>query len=147
MASPTAGSTPAPSGSADGSTRGRKAGAKRLDVELHVIEVRRAPYDYEGAFAEAVRAKAEAPLVLGSANFVPARSLIAELALKYHLPSISGDNPPEPDRPARGLDQRRYSLRLQQRTDTPAQRCRGRHLEPCRLCRLTSTVWASLQVG
>ncbi len=65
-----------------------RAGAKRLGVELQVIEFRRAPYDYTGAFAEAVRAKAEALLVLGSANFVPARPLIPELALKYRLPSI-----------------------------------------------------------
>jgi putative ABC transport system substrate-binding protein len=65
-----------------------RAGAKRLGVELQVLEFRRAPYDYERAFADAVRAKAEALLVLGSANFVPARPLIPELALKHRLPSI-----------------------------------------------------------
>ena len=65
-----------------------RAGAKRLGVELQVIEFRRAPYGYEGAFTDAVRAKAEALLVLGSANFVPARPLIPELALKHRLPSI-----------------------------------------------------------
>ncbi len=65
-----------------------RAGAKRLGVELQVLEFRRAPYDYESAFADAVRAKAEALLVLGSANFVPARPLIPELALKHRLPSI-----------------------------------------------------------
>jgi putative ABC transport system substrate-binding protein len=65
-----------------------RAGAKRLGVELHVLEFRRAPYDYESAFADAVRAKAEALLVLGSANFVPARPRIPQLALKHRLPSI-----------------------------------------------------------
>jgi putative ABC transport system substrate-binding protein len=65
-----------------------RTGAKRLGVELQVVEFRRAPYDYESAFAEAVRVKAEALLVLGSANFVLARPLIPELALKHRLPSI-----------------------------------------------------------
>lgn len=65
-----------------------RAGAKRLGVELQVLEFKRAPYDYERAFADAVRAKAEALLVLGSANFVLARPLIPELALKHRLPSI-----------------------------------------------------------
>jgi ABC-type uncharacterized transport system substrate-binding protein len=65
-----------------------RAGAKRLSVELHVFEFKHAPYDYESALAEAVRAKAEALLVLGSANFVPARPLIPTLALKHRLPSV-----------------------------------------------------------
>jgi putative tryptophan/tyrosine transport system substrate-binding protein len=65
-----------------------RAGAKRLGVERRVFEFKRAPYDYEGALAEAVRAKAEALLVLGSANFVPARPLIPTLVLKHRLPSI-----------------------------------------------------------
>jgi putative ABC transport system substrate-binding protein len=65
-----------------------QAGAKRLGVELQVLEFKRAPYDYESAFAEAVRAKAQALLALGSANFVPARRQITELALKHRLPSM-----------------------------------------------------------
>jgi putative ABC transport system substrate-binding protein len=62
---------------ADSSNTGQlasaEAGAKRLGVELHVLEFKRAPYDYDNAFAEAVRAKAQALLALGSINFVPAR--------------------------------------------------------------------------
>ncbi len=77
---------------ADTSNTGQLAsaqtGAKRLGVELHVLEFKRAPYDYDAAFAEAVRAKAQALLVLGSANFVPARRQITELALKHRLPSM-----------------------------------------------------------
>jgi len=65
-----------------------QAGAKRLGVELQVLEFKRAPYDYESAFAEAVRAKAQALLALGSANFVPARRQITDLALKHRLPSM-----------------------------------------------------------
>ena len=47
--------------------------------------------NYESAFAEAVRAKAEALLALASAFFAPARRQIAELALKHRLPSMFGN--------------------------------------------------------
>ena len=77
---------------ADSSNTGQlaaaEAGAKRLGVELQVLEFKRAPYDYDAAFADAVRAKAQALLALGSANFVPARRQITELALKHRLPSM-----------------------------------------------------------
>jgi putative ABC transport system substrate-binding protein len=65
-----------------------QGGAKRLGVELQVFEFKGEPYDYESAFAEAVRSKAEALLALASANFVPARRRITELALKHRLPSM-----------------------------------------------------------
>ena len=51
-------------------------------------EFKQAPYDYEGAFAEFARAKAEALLVIGSSFFVPARRQILELASKHRLPAI-----------------------------------------------------------
>jgi putative ABC transport system substrate-binding protein len=62
--------------------------AKRLNVQLHLIHFKRPPFDYEGAIAEAVRAKSEVLFVLGSGFFVPARRLIPELALKARLPSV-----------------------------------------------------------
>jgi putative ABC transport system substrate-binding protein len=65
-----------------------RAGAKRLGVELKVHEFKSAPYDYQSAFAEAARAKADALLVLGSANFVGARQLIPNLAQKHRLPAM-----------------------------------------------------------
>lgn len=65
-----------------------QSGAKRLGLQLQVLDLKAQPYDYEGAFADAVRAKAQAVLVLGSANFVPARSRITALALKHRLPSM-----------------------------------------------------------
>jgi putative ABC transport system substrate-binding protein len=65
-----------------------RAGARRLGLELQVLDFKRAPYDYERAFSDAVRTKADAMLILGSANFVPARPLIPELALKHRLPSM-----------------------------------------------------------
>ncbi|PYN52605.1 MAG: ABC transporter substrate-binding protein, partial [Candidatus Rokuibacteriota bacterium] len=53
---------------ADSATGGQleitQATAKRLGVALKVHEFKRAPYDYEGAFAEFVQAKADAVLAL-----------------------------------------------------------------------------------
>lgn len=64
-----------------------QAAAARLDLALHVIQFKRPPFDYEAAFADAVRSRADALLVLGSGLFVPARRKIPELALKAKLPS------------------------------------------------------------
>ena len=38
--------------------------AKRLALQLHVIHFKRLPFDYEGAIAEAVRAKSDVLLLL-----------------------------------------------------------------------------------
>ncbi len=62
--------------------------AKRLNLLLHVIDLKRPPFDYETGFADALRAKAEALLVLGSGLWVPARRKIPELALKARLPAV-----------------------------------------------------------
>jgi putative ABC transport system substrate-binding protein len=62
--------------------------AKRLALELHVIQFKRPPFDYEAAIGEALQTRSEVLFVLGSALFVPARRLIPELALKARLPSV-----------------------------------------------------------
>ena len=62
--------------------------ARRLGIALHVVEFKSTPFDYEAGFADAVRARADALLVLGSALFVPARRKLPELALKHRLPSM-----------------------------------------------------------
>ena len=62
--------------------------AKRLGVALEVHEFRKAPYDYEAAFAALARAKPDALLGLASGLFVPGRRKIPELALRYRLPSM-----------------------------------------------------------
>jgi putative ABC transport system substrate-binding protein len=69
-----------------------RAAARKLGITLHVVDFERPPYDYESGFADAVRAKAEALLVLASALFVPGRRRIPELALKNRLPSIFGNS-------------------------------------------------------
>jgi putative ABC transport system substrate-binding protein len=74
-----------------GQLKTAQAAAKRLGVTLQVVEFTRTPYDYDHAFADSVRAKAEALLVLTSGNFVPARRHIPELALKHQLPSMFGN--------------------------------------------------------
>jgi putative ABC transport system substrate-binding protein len=61
--------------------------AKRLGLEVHAIQFKRPPFDYEAGLADAVRAKADVLMVLGSALWVPARRQIPELALKARLPS------------------------------------------------------------
>ena len=61
--------------------------AKRLGLDVHVVHFKLPPFDYEAATADAVRAKAEALMVLGSALFIPGRRQIPQLALKARLPS------------------------------------------------------------
>ena len=62
---------------ADGATAGQlavtRAAAARLGVALEVYTFRQAPYSYETAFAELVRARPDALLVLASGLFVPGR--------------------------------------------------------------------------
>jgi len=62
--------------------------ARRMGIELYVIDFKLPPFDYETGFADAVRAKVDALFVLGSALWVPARRKIPELALKVRLPSV-----------------------------------------------------------
>jgi putative ABC transport system substrate-binding protein len=61
---------------------------KKLGVELLVHEFQRAPYDYEAAFAEFARGKADGLLALGSAFFAATRRKIPSLALQHRLPGI-----------------------------------------------------------
>ena len=65
-----------------------RAAAKKLGVELLVHDFTRAPYDFDAAFVEFARARADGLLPLGSGLFVPARQKIPELALKHRLPGL-----------------------------------------------------------
>ena len=62
--------------------------ARRLGIALHVVDFKSPPFDIEAGFADAVRAKSDALLVLVSGLFVPVRVKIAELALKHRLASM-----------------------------------------------------------
>jgi putative ABC transport system substrate-binding protein len=62
--------------------------ARRLGMELHVIDFKKPPFDYEAGFAEAKRAKTDALFVLGSALWVPARRKITETAIAARLPTV-----------------------------------------------------------
>ena len=77
---------------ADSATKGQLAvvreAARRLNIVLHVVEFRSAPYDYEAAFTEFSGAGAQALLVLTSGLFVPALQKIPALALAHRLPSM-----------------------------------------------------------
>ena len=62
--------------------------ARRLGITLHVIDLKRPPFDFNAGFADVSRANADALFVLGSGLWVPFRKLIPELALKARLPSV-----------------------------------------------------------
>ena len=57
-------------------------------MQLQLVEVR-APYDYNTAFKDATKKKAEAVMALGSPHFYVDRGRIAKLALQYKLPMMS----------------------------------------------------------
>ena len=61
--------------------------ARRMGLALHVVDLKRPPFDYRAAFAEMVREKCDAVFVVGSALFAPARSEIVRLALESRLPA------------------------------------------------------------
>ena len=65
-----------------------QAAAARLGIALAVHEFKRAPYDYERAFAEFAQARSDAFLAMASGLFVAARQTIPALATKHRLPSM-----------------------------------------------------------
>lgn len=62
--------------------------ATRLGIALHAVDVGRPPIDFDAGFAEVERAQADALVVLGSAQFIPGRRRIPELALRAGLPTL-----------------------------------------------------------
>jgi putative ABC transport system substrate-binding protein len=62
--------------------------ARRMGLALHVVDLKRPPFDFEAGFADIVRSKADALFVLGSGLWVPARRQIPELALKARIPTV-----------------------------------------------------------
>ncbi len=62
--------------------------AKSLRLELFSLKLKNPPYDFEAAFAMLAQSSPQMLVVLSSPHFTPYRQHIAELALKYHLPSM-----------------------------------------------------------
>lgn len=62
--------------------------ARRLGLQLHIVDLKRPPFNYEAGFSDAVHAKADALFVLGSALWVSGRNKIIALSLKARLPSV-----------------------------------------------------------
>lgn len=65
----------------------RKA-AQAAGVELTVIEFKKQPYDYAGAFEAGRKAQAQALIGLASPVFAGTRAQLADLCMKYRLPSV-----------------------------------------------------------
>jgi putative ABC transport system substrate-binding protein len=66
-----------------------EAAARRLKVQLQRLDAR-IPEEIERAFNAMARERADAALVLVDSMFASQRTRLAELALKYHLPTMQG---------------------------------------------------------
>lgn len=62
--------------------------ARELGLTLVVHRFAATPYDYDAAFDDFARNRAEAILMLSSGLFVPARTRIPELAIRHRLPGV-----------------------------------------------------------
>jgi putative ABC transport system substrate-binding protein len=61
--------------------------ARRMGIGLHVVDLKRPPFDLPAAFSMIVRERCDALMVLGSALLVPVRREVTQLALKSKLPA------------------------------------------------------------
>jgi putative ABC transport system substrate-binding protein len=69
---------------------GFQAAAGVLGLELQQIETK-GPEDLDGAFEAAVRGRSQAVITVQSAVYASYRARIAEIALKKHIPTMSGE--------------------------------------------------------
>jgi putative tryptophan/tyrosine transport system substrate-binding protein len=67
-----------------------EAAAQSLGIRLQLLKVN-GPEDFDGAFNSAVQGRAQALMMIQSAVYAAHRAKIAELAVKNHLPTISGE--------------------------------------------------------
>jgi putative tryptophan/tyrosine transport system substrate-binding protein len=68
--------------------RATETAAQPLGLQVHALELRHPPYDFEGAIGVAVRERVQALVVLSSPLFFLQRAQIAALAVKHRLPAI-----------------------------------------------------------
>jgi putative ABC transport system substrate-binding protein len=69
--------------------KGAEVAARALGVRLHVVEAR-GPEDFDRAFSDMTRARADALTVLGSGMFFSERRRLVDLAAKNRLPAVYG---------------------------------------------------------
>src|SRR5271156_3146650 len=62
--------------------------AKALGLLVHSVKLDNLPYDFDLAFRTLAEASPQMLLVLSSPHFTPSRSQIAELAIRYPLPTM-----------------------------------------------------------
>jgi ABC-type uncharacterized transport system substrate-binding protein len=62
--------------------------AKALDLSVQSLRLTKPPYDFETAFGTLARSSPDMLLVLSSPHFTPARVQIAQLAIRYRLPTM-----------------------------------------------------------
>jgi ABC-type uncharacterized transport system substrate-binding protein len=62
--------------------------AKSMNLELRSYQLQNPPYDFDGAFSAIVRDGGQMVFVLSSPFFAPQRSHIADLAIRYRLPTM-----------------------------------------------------------
>jgi putative tryptophan/tyrosine transport system substrate-binding protein len=67
--------------------KGAEVAARALGVRLQVVEAR-GPADFDGAFSDMTRARADALTVLGNPMFVTERRRLVDLAAKHRLPAM-----------------------------------------------------------
>jgi putative tryptophan/tyrosine transport system substrate-binding protein len=69
---------------------GFESAARSLGIRIQRVQVG-APEEFDGAFRDAVRASADAVLMIQSAIYATHRAKLAAVALKYRLPTMSGE--------------------------------------------------------
>lgn len=62
--------------------------ARRIGLDVHVVDFKRPPFDVGAGFADAARARVDALFVTGSALWVPFRTSLTASAIKAKLPTI-----------------------------------------------------------
>ena len=70
--------------------KGYELAARVLGLALQRIETK-APEEFDGAFEAAVRGRSQAVIMIQSAVYASYRARIAEIALKKHVPTMSGE--------------------------------------------------------
>jgi len=69
--------------------RAAERAAQSMRLTLHSLKLENPPYDFDAAFRSAVQNEAQMLLVLSTPSFTNQRTRIAELAIRYRLPTMN----------------------------------------------------------